>query len=102
MHRGVKKEPSLALYSHIAALQSEEECRRFLEDLCAVTELRAFEQRFDVACMLHEGMVYSAIMEKTGASSATVSRVSRVLNYGTGALSELIVRVAADQKDETT
>ena len=99
MPRGRKKEPSLELYEHIAALETPEECQRFFEDLCAVTELRAMEQRFDVAKKLHAGMVYTAILAQT-ASSATVSRVNRMLNYGTGALPALLDRVAA-QRGET-
>lgn len=97
MARAAKKERSMALYEHIVKLESVEECCRFFDDLCAITELCAIEQRFDVAKMLHEGMVYTAILNQTGASSATVSRVNRVLNYGTGALGELIERVEAEQ-----
>lgn len=101
MARAAKKERSMALYEHIVKLESVEECCRFFEDLCAITELCAIEQRFDVAKMLHDGMVYTAILSKTGASSATVSRVNRVLNYGTGALGELIERVESDKKEDT-
>ena len=96
MPRTKKKERSIDLYKHIAALNTVEECCRFFDDLCAVTELRAMEQRFDVAKMLHAGKVYTTILNKTGASSATVSRVNRALNYGTGALSELMDRVNSD------
>lgn len=108
MPRAKKKERSMDLYEHIAALSSVEECCRFFDDLCAVTELRAMEQRFDVAKMLHAGKVYTTILNETGASSATVSRVNRVLNYGTGALAEVMDRVGQTQdvpeevKDETT
>lgn len=102
MGKVAKKERNMELYEHIVRLQSVEECCRFFDDLCAVTELRAIEQRFDVAKMLHEGMVYTAILNETGASSATVSRVNRVLNYGTGALGELIERVAAEQGGNLT
>ncbi len=100
MARTTKKEQSRALYEHIVKLNSVEECCRFFDDLCAVTELRAIEQRFDVAKMLSEGMVYTTILSKTGASSATVSRVNRALNYGTGALGELIERVRAEETPE--
>ena len=58
------------------------------------------EQRFDVAKMLHAGKVYTAILSETGASSATVSRVNRVLNYGTGAMEEVMERV--DQAKEAS
>lgn len=98
MPRAKKKELSLDLYEHIAALETVEECCRFFEDLCAVTELRAMEQRFDVARMLHAGKVYTTILNETGASSATVSRVNRVLNYGTGALGEVMDRVSQAEK----
>ena len=98
MPRAKKKERSLDLYKHIAALNSGEECCRFFDDLCAVTELRAMEQRFDVAKMLHAGKVYTTILSETGASSATVSRVNRVLNYGTGALEEVMDRVSQEEE----
>ena len=101
MPRAKKKERSLDLYEHIAALNSVEECCRFFDDLCAVTELRAMEQRFDVARMLHAGKVYTTILSETGASSATVSRVNRVLNYGTGALAEVMERVEQTKEGET-
>lgn len=94
MPRNRKKERSMSLYEHIVALETVEECCRFFDDLCAVTELRALEQRFDVAKMLHAGKVYTAILSETGASSATVSRVNRVMNYGTGAMGEIMDRVA--------
>lgn len=71
----------------------------FFEDLCAATELSAMEQRFDVASLLLEGKVYTDIMESTKASSATVSRVNRMLNYGTGCLGEVISRDAEEKAD---
>lgn len=99
MARNVKKERSMALYEHIMKLNSVEECCRFFDDLCAVTELRAIEQRFDVAKMLYAGKVYTTILGETGASSATVSRVNRVLNYGTGALAEILERGGTKQEE---
>lgn len=83
----------MELYEHIAALNSVEECCRFFDDLCAVTELRAMEQRLTWQKLPRPGKVYTAILSETGASSATVSRVNRVLNYGTGALEEVMERV---------
>ena len=67
----------------ILRLNNLEECIRFFDDLCAVTELRTMEQRYAVAGCLLQGKVYSEIRRETGASSATVSRVNRMLNYGT-------------------
>lgn len=77
---------STALYEAILRLNNLEECIRFFDDLCAVTELRTLEQRYDVAGCLVQGKVYSEIRRETGASSATVSRVNRMLNYGTGSI----------------
>lgn len=77
---------STALYEAILRLNDLEECIRFFDDLCAVTELRTLEQRYDVAGCLVQGKVYSEIRRETGASSATVSRVNRMLNYGTGSI----------------
>ncbi|MGN0975152.1 MAG: YerC/YecD family TrpR-related protein [Gemmiger sp.] len=81
---------SLALYNAILRIKDLDECVRFFDDLCAVTELRTLEQRYDVACCLLEGKVYSEIRRETGASSATVSRVNRMLNYGTGCFADSV------------
>ena len=97
MAKAERRERSTALYETILKLRDLEECRRFFEDLCTPTELRSMEQRFDVAKMLHAGKVYTAILQETGASSATVSRVNRALNYGTGALGEVMDRVEASK-----
>ncbi|MGI6498135.1 MAG: YerC/YecD family TrpR-related protein [Oscillospiraceae bacterium] len=70
------------LYEAILMLKDVEECRSFFDDLCTVSELRAMEQRFEVAKLLYDGMIYNDILEKTGASSATISRVNRSLQYG--------------------
>ncbi len=82
MSKVMGKQPSMALYETILKLKDLDECYRFFEDLCTVSELRAMEQRFDVAVLLEKGMIYNDILEKTGASSATISRVNRSLNYG--------------------
>jgi len=91
--RGRKKERVTALYEHIVEIQTVDECLRFFEDLCAPTELQAIEQRFSVARMLHEGRGYAEILKESGASSATVSRVNRALNYSTGGMKELMERM---------
>lgn len=93
MPRNVSKERKTAMYEAILQLKDLDECYRFFEDLCAVTELRAMEQRYEVASMLLEDKVYMEIMEKSNASSATISRVNRMLNYGTGCLPEIIRRL---------
>ena len=80
--KGTKREPYMDLYEAILALETLDECVRFFDDLCSITELRAIEQRFQVARMLNDGHIYSTILERTGASSATISRVNRSLHYG--------------------
>lgn len=85
MEKTGRKERSLTLYETILKLRSPEECCRFFEDLCTPVELRSMEQRFDVAVYLQQGLVYLDILEKTGASSATISRVRRsMLDGGAG------------------
>ena len=71
-----------SLFKAILSLETMEECSNFFEDLCTVPELKALSQRLQVAKMLSEHQVYSDIVEKTGASTATISRVNRSLNYG--------------------
>ncbi len=82
MRNSAKKPRSTELYRAILTLETMDECLRFFSDLCTVTELRAMEQRYDVAVKLSEGKIYNDILEETGASSATISRVNRSLQYG--------------------
>ena len=70
------------LFKAVLALENIDECYDFFEDLCTVTELKALSQRIVVAKMLSDKQVYSEIVSKTGASTATISRVNRSLNYG--------------------
>lgn len=97
MPKVASKERSMALYESIVQLKSVEECCAFFDDLCTVGELRAMEQRYDVARLLDQGLVYTEILEKTGASSATISRVNRIFSFGTGGMHRMIQR----QKEET-
>ena len=91
--KGEKRERSLALYETILKLRNMDECVRFFEDLCTPTELRSLEQRFDVAVYLQQGLVYLDILEKTGASSATISRVRRsMLDNGAGGVMQEVIR----------
>ncbi len=84
MYKVNKKPRNDEMYKAILQLQTLEECENFFDDLCTVTELQAMEQRYEVAACLDKGMIYSEILEKTGASSATISRVNRSLQYGKG------------------
>ena len=93
MAKAERRERSTALYETILKLRDLEECRRFFEDLCTPTELQAMEQRFDVAVYLQQGLVYLDILEKTGASSATISRVNRSLQYGADGYQAVLPRI---------
>ena len=100
MARIAKKEKSDGLYQAILTLKTEEEVYNFFQDLCTITELRAMEQRFDVAVLLHEGMIYNDILERTGASSATISRVNRSLAFGHGGYQAFLDHREAEEKEE--
>lgn len=101
MNKNIKKERNDEMYRAILKLETLEEAVDFFEDLCTVSELRAMEQRYQVAVLLSEGMIYNDILERTGASSATISRVNRSLQYGAGGYSVVFERLAADKAEET-
>ena len=81
------------LYRAILSLTTLEDCHAFFQDLCTVSELRAMSQRLEVAQMLDEGMIYNDILERPGASSATISRVNRALQYGAGGYKAVLPRL---------
>lgn len=83
MSRNIHNERTDRLLDGILSLQNREEAYRFFEDLCTVNELESLGQRFEVARMLREDRTYQDIAQTTGASTATISRVNRCLNYGT-------------------
>ena len=85
------------LYRAVLSLQSMGECDRFFDDLCTVPELKALSQRLQVAKMLSDHRVYSDIVQATGASTATISRVNRSLNYGADGYDIIFQRL--DQED---
>lgn len=82
MNNKIHTEAVEHLIDALLCLETKEECFNFLEDLCTVNELLSLSQRFEVAAMLRERKTYMEIAEKTGASTATISRVNRSLNYG--------------------
>ena len=88
-----KKEKSDRLYQAILTLETEEECYNFFQDLCTISELRSMEQRYEVATLLNDGLIYNDILERTGASSATISRVNRSLQYGCNGYDEIFKRM---------
>ena len=82
MNKKIKTEAVDRLFDAIMTLEDRNECYAFFEDLCTVNELLSLSQRFEVASMLKDHRTYLDIAEKTGASTATISRVNRSLNYG--------------------
>ncbi len=102
MAKSAKKKLSLPLYKAILSLESIDECVQFFEDLCTPGELRSMEQRFDVATQLLQGRIYLDILEKTGASSATISRVRRNIidNENGGTMAAVISRLTPDETEE--
>ena len=77
-----------------------EECKNFFQDLCTVSELQAIEQRMEVAILLNDGMIYNQILERTGASSATISRVNRALQYGANGYKTVLPRIQDKPEEE--
>jgi TrpR-related protein YerC/YecD len=98
MYKRNKQKRCEELYDAILTLETREECMKFFSDLCTVSELSAMEQRYQVASFLHQGMIYNDILERTGASSATISRVNRSLQYGSGGYAVVFDRMKEEQK----
>lgn len=82
MSKNLRTESVDELFDAVLCLKNREECYRFFEDVCTVNELQAIAQRFEVAHLLRKNWTYVDIADRTGASTATISRVNRSLNYG--------------------
>ena len=93
MNRKLKDEDMDILFRGILKLQTVEDCYDFFEDLCTIAELRAMVQRFQVARMLDEGRIYSDIVQETGASTATISRINKCLVYGADGYQRVLERL---------
>lgn len=100
MNKTPKKERNVNLYKAILSLKTLDECMDFFDDLCTVTELVAMEQRYQVAACLSDGMIYNNILSQTGASSATISRVNRSLQYGKGGYDLVFQRLKESEEDK--
>ena len=98
MSKKIRTEAVDYLFSAILSLENKEECYTFFEDICTINELLSLSQRFEVARMLREQKTYLEIAEKTGASTATISRVNRSLNYGNDGYDMVFERI--DHKTE--
>ena len=84
----------------ITAIQTEEDCLAFLEDLCTIKELQDMAQRFETAILLDAGKNYQEIASSVGISTATISRVSRCLNYGSGGYTAALARLEENEHDD--
>ncbi len=93
----IQSEQLDGLFQGVLQLKTLEDCYRFFEDLCTVHEMQDMGQRFEVARQLRAEVTYHDIVERTGASTATISRVNRCLNYGTGGYRLVLERLAAAQ-----
>lgn len=93
MSKSIRTKAVERLFEAVISLNDKEECFTFFEDICTVNELLALSQRFEVAIMLREQKTYLEIQEKTGASTATISRVNRSLNYGNDGYDMVLERI---------
>ncbi len=90
-------EENRSLFETVLSLESFEECAAFFEDICTIKELQDLSQRLSVARMLNDGEKYQTIEEKTGASTATISRVNKCLNYGSGGYRAVLEKEKAEK-----
>lgn len=100
MSKNIRTEAVDKLFDAILSLKDKEECYRFFEDVCTINELLSLSQRFEVAKMLRERKTYLEIAEKTGASTATISRVNRSLNYGNDGYEMVFSRLKEKEEAE--
>lgn len=96
---GYNKKELMQLADAFLTLENKEMCLAFLEDICTPNELKALGQRLEVAVRLHRGENYAKIVKDTGASSTTVSRVNRCLNYGAGGYQTVIPRITKGEEN---
>ena len=100
MNKKIKTDAVDHLFQGILKLQTLGECYAFFEDVCTVNELLSLSQRYEVAKMLRSGNTYLEIADKTGASTATISRVNRSLNYGNDGYDLVFGRLGEDTSEE--
>ena len=100
MNKKLRTEAVDFLFDAVLSLKDREECYPFFEDVCTINEILSLSQRFEVAKMLREQKTYLEIAEKTGASTATISRVNRSLNYGNDGYDMVFQRLEAEKGQE--
>jgi len=96
--RNIKSTEMQNLFKAILALENLNECEKFFEDICTIKELDAISQRLTVAKMLDAGIVYTEIAAKTGASTATITRVNRSKNFGAGGYNLILKKLNSKLK----
>ena len=101
MSKNLKTDSVDHLFDAILCLENKEECYKFFEDVCTIKELQAISQRYEVAKMLREHHTYLDIAEHTGASTATISRVNRSLNYGSDGYDMVFARTHIIKKENS-
>lgn len=99
MSKNVHTDAVNHLFDAVLSLKNKDECYKFFEDVCTVNELLSLSQRYEVARMLRAQKTYLDIAEKTGASTATISRVNRSLNYGNDGYDMVFERISVDNMD---
>ena len=97
MSKKIRTKEVDTLFDAILSLKNREECYLFFSDVCTINELLSLSQRFEVAKMLRDGKTYLEIAEKTGASTATISRVNRSLNYGNDGYEMVFTRLKENE-----
>ncbi len=102
MNKKIHTEAVDQLFEGILALRSKDECYDFFEDLCTVNEILSLSQRFEVAAMLRDHETYLKIAEQTGASTATISRVNRSLNYGNDGYEMVMERIKENNEESSS
>lgn len=100
MGKSIKSPAVDYLFDAILSLKDRDECYTFFEDVCTINELLSLSQRFEVAAMLRSRKTYLEIAEKTGASTATISRVNRSLNYGNDGYDMVFERIPTLHPDD--
>jgi len=93
MNEKLKNEETMLLFNALLSLENIDECINLFDDLCTINEIKSMAQRIEVASLLKAGMSYNDIVKKTGASSATISRVNRCLHYGSDGYNLVLERL---------
>ena len=96
----VKNQQTDLLMQAVLELKTEEDAYRFFEDICTIAELKSMAQRLEVATLLRKKVTYQEIARKTGASSATISRVNRALTYGADGYQQVLNAIAGDDQEK--